>query len=198
MALTATLGGELIAIANPLVPEEQLTQTPSRLCRRVFEPRGLVVHVRPTPNSPTVGGVPYRSQVTITPDSKGIRGPGGRTWVKITKPLSGFVSNGYPEGRSNLISCSATIPDQPINPTSNLCRRLNPLATPDGLVIRARPTRFSPKRGGVAVKQELYLVEGYERIPDWEGEPRNWVEIVAPVPGFVSGDALIPCSSGTD
>lgn len=193
---TVVIGGQAAVFANSNTTPKQLAQADSDLCRRVFEQRGLVVHERPTPNSPRVGGVAYRSEVQLKTDFEGIRGPGGRTWVEITEPVAGFISNGYPGGRSNLTLCSDTaLPDRdpPPQPTASLCRRLDRKRTPKGLVVRAKPSRFSPQVGGVGVSQELYLVEDYQFIPDPDGEPRNWVEIEAPVAGFISGDALLPC-----
>lgn len=191
---TVFMGGQLGVWANPLRTDQQLAQSNSDLCRRVFEQQGLVVNERPTPNSPRVGGVAYRSEVELQRDFEGIRGPGGRTWVEITKPVAGFISNGYPGGRSNLTLCSdADLPGSQPQPTASLCRRLNRELTPKGLVVRARPSRFSRQVGGVVVGQKLYLVEGYQLIRDPDGEPRNWVEIESPVAGFVSGDALLRC-----
>ncbi|MGB3404018.1 MAG: SH3 domain-containing protein [Microcoleaceae cyanobacterium] len=191
---TVLLGGQGSVFANPMRNNQQLAQNNSNLCRRVFEQQGLVVHQRPTPNSPRVGGVAHRSEVALKADFEGIRGPGGRTWVEITAPVAGFISNGYPGGRSNLTLCSdEVVSDSPSQPTGSLCRRLNRELTPKGLIVRARPSRFSRQVGGVVVGQRLYLVEGYQFIRDPDGEPRNWVEIERPVAGFISGDALLAC-----
>jgi hypothetical protein len=194
VGLVSLMGGQPGVRADQKTIPQQLAQADSDLCRRVFEQRGLVVHERPTPNSPRVGGVAYRSEVQLKADFEGIRGPGGRTWVEITEPVAGFISNGYPGGRSNLTLCSDTsLPDPQPQPTASLCRRLDRKRTPKGLVVRAKPSRFSPQVGGVGVSQERYLVEDYQFIPDPDGESRNWVEIEAPVAGFISGDALLPC-----
>lgn len=191
---TVLISGQLSVLANSTKTDQQLAQNNSDLCRRVFEQQGLVVHERPTPNSPRVGGVAYQSEVELKADFEGIRGPGGRTWVEITAPVAGFISNGYPGGRSNLTLCSDEVMSDPQpQPTGSLCRRLDRKLTPKGLIVRAKPSRFSRQLGGVGVSQELYLVEGYQLIPDPNGEPRNWVEIESPVAGFISGDALLPC-----
>lgn len=191
---TILMAGQAEVFASPKPSDQQLAQDNSDLCRRVFEQQGLVVHERPTPNSPRVGGVAHRSQVQLKADFEGIRGPGGRTWVEITAPVAGFISNGYPGGRSNLTLCSdEAMSDPQPQATASLCRRLNRELTPKGLIVRAKPSRFSGQLGGVGVSQELYLVEGYQLIPDPNGEPRNWVEIESPIAGFISGDALLPC-----
>jgi hypothetical protein len=191
---TVLMGGAAEVLAGSQQLRQQLAQNNSDLCRRVFEQQGLVVHQRPTPNSPRVGGVGYQSEVALTADFEGIRGPGGRTWVEITAPVAGFISNGYPGGRSNLTLCSdEAVSDPQPQPTGSLCRRLDGELTPKGLVVRARPSRFSRQVGGVVVGQKLYLVEDYQFIADPDGEPRNWVEIELPVAGFISGDALLAC-----
>ena len=119
VSLSVSVGRQPEVSANSRITHQQLAQTDSDLCRRVFEQRGLVVHQRPTPNSPRVGGVAYRSQVELKPNFEGIRGPGGRTWVEITEPVAGFISNGYPGGRSNLTLCSdTTLPDPQPQPTA--------------------------------------------------------------------------------
>lgn len=176
-----------------LPSESRVGQTTSDLCRQVFEPQGLAIRRRPTPNSPRVGGVRYRDEVTLVRNSEGIRGPGGRTWIEITYPVRGFISNGYPDGRSNLVLCSDDLISQPPQQSASLCRRIDRRAAPRGVAVRARPSRFSSRVGGVPTGQEVYLVEDYQLVGDANNEPRNWVEIVEPLAGFISANTLIMC-----
>lgn len=200
LILTAFVGLQITAIANSkpeatkFIPEgEKFAQTTSDLCRQVYEKQGLIVRQRPTPNSPRVGGVAYNAEVTLIRNYQGIRGPGGRTWIEITFPMRGFISNGYPGGLSNLVMCSAKVaPKPPISPAS-LCRRVDLRAAPQGLAVRAKPSKFASRVGGVASGREVYLVEDYRLIPDPNNDPRNWVEIAEPVSGFISANSLIMC-----
>ena len=176
-----------------LPSESKVGQTTSDLCRQVFEPQGLAIRQRPTPNSPRVGGVRYRQEVTLVRNYEGIRGPGGRTWIEITYPVLGFISNGYPDGRSNLVLCSEDLISQPPQQSASLCRRIDRVAAPRGVAVRAKPSRFSSRVGGVPTGQEVYLVEDYQLIDDANNEPRNWVEIVEPLAGFISANTLIMC-----
>ena len=198
--LMIALGVQYRAIADEkatpskfLPSSETVVQTTFDLCRQVFEPQGLAVRRRPTPNSPRVGGVCYRGEVTLVRNYQGIRGPGGRTWIEITYPVRGFISNGYPGGASNLVSCSDRVISRPPRQPASLCRRIDFRAAPRGVVVRARPSRFSSRVGGVRAGREVYLVDDYQLIRDPNNEPRNWVEIVEPQAGFISANTLIMC-----
>ncbi|MGF1493481.1 MAG: SH3 domain-containing protein [Microcoleaceae cyanobacterium] len=208
VVLSVAIYGELSALAVRLSastseihqPHAQnystsLAQTNADLCRRVFQERGLVVRERPTPNSPIIGGVAFNETVTLVRNFQGIRGPGGRTWIEIVAPLGGFISNGYPDGLSNLVLCSGSPAPQPGTPEkrADLCRRIDFRAAPRGVVVRENPSRFSERVGGVPTGQEVYLVEDYQLIPDPNNEPRNWVEIFDPVEGYISANTLVMC-----
>lgn len=84
----------------------QIAQATASLCRQVNDGQGLIVHKRPTPNSPTVGTVDANQKVTLIEGYRNIRGPAGRTWVEVTSPISGFVSRGFPGNETNLIECA--------------------------------------------------------------------------------------------
>ncbi|MEL7037047.1 MAG: SH3 domain-containing protein [Cyanobacteria bacterium J06592_8] len=173
--------------------ESGVAPTTKDLCRQVFEAEGLTVRRRPTPNSPRVGGLQYQDEVTLVRNYQGIRGPGGRTWIEITFPMRGFVSNGYPDGRSNLVLCSDDVIGQPPQQPASLCRRIDRRAAPRGVAVRSRPTRFSDRIGGIPTGREVYLVSNYTLIRDRDNEPRNWVEIAEPLAGFISANTLIMC-----
>ncbi|MEB3886099.1 SH3 domain-containing protein [Lyngbya sp. CCY1209] len=173
--------------------DRAIAQTTADLCRRVSERRGLVVRSRPTPNSPVVGGVPYAQEVTLVRNYEGIRGPGGRSWIEITYPMRGFVSNGYPGGSGNLADCSEDVTEDDRPPARNLCRQIDRRAAPRGVVVRADPSRFSARRGGVPSGDQVQLAADYRLIRDPNGENRDWVRITSPVAGYISANTLIMC-----
>ncbi|MCG5061801.1 MAG: SH3 domain-containing protein [Limnoraphis sp. WC205] len=181
------------AVPSKFSPSEGSAETTSDLCRQVFEPQGLAVRARPTPNSPRVGGVRHKDEVTLVRNYQGIRGPDGRTWIEITYPMRGFISNGYPGGRSNLMLCSDDVISQPPQQPASLCRRIDRVAAPRGVAVRSKPSSSASRVGGIASGQEVYLVEGYKLIRDPNNEPRNWVEIAEPLAGFISANTLIMC-----
>lgn len=169
-------------------------QTTSDRCRQISEPRGLVVRARPTPNSPVVGQVSYAQKVTLATNAQGITGPGGRSWVEITDPVRGFISNGFPNSSGNLVDCSTGLAQTPsTRPSGSLCRQVDRRAAPEGVVVRAAPSRSAPRRGGVASGEQVQLASDYRLVPDPNGERRNWVRITTPVPGYISANTLIMC-----
>lgn len=172
------------------------------LCRRVNVKQGLAVRAAANPNSAVVGGVELNRQVTLVQGFKNISGPDGRVWVEISGPVRGFVSAGYPNSLNNLVNCDGTsasnpTPAQPAaQPTAtaaNLCRQVDRRAAPQGLLIRADATPTSALRGSVPTAGKVTLVSGYKLVRDKSGATRNWVEISAPVAGFVSANSLIMC-----
>lgn len=190
-------------------PEQVISQNMTSLCRRVYDRNGLVVHVRPTPNSPEIGRVEYNSQVTLTPNYQGIRGPEGGTWLEIAFPIKGFISNGLPNNPSNLVLCpnfGQSLPSEnprpnqrpnqrpnPINPNNSLCRQVNRRGAPKGLAVRADASRSSAYRGKIPAGGRVILVDDYRLVPDKNREARQWLEITSPVWGFVSASNLVRC-----
>ncbi|HEY9821554.1 MAG TPA: SH3 domain-containing protein [Candidatus Sericytochromatia bacterium] len=77
------------------------------LCRRVVQPPdGLVIRRDPSSTSPSVGGVAYLGQVTLTTNPPTVRRGENRDWVQISAPASGWVSNGFTSATSsNLAFC---------------------------------------------------------------------------------------------
>jgi hypothetical protein len=174
------------------------------LCQKVNVVNGLAVHLRPTSISPIVGNISYQQQVNLAPNHRNIRGPEGSTWVEINTPLKGFVSRGFPYNETNLINCdgSGTLyPAPPNNPNinnpninnPNLCRQINRQTAPRGLVVRSAPSRSSNRLGAVSVGDRVYLASSQQVYSDRNGENRQWIEITAPIPGFVAVDNLINC-----
>ncbi len=65
--------------------------------------------------------------------------------------------------------------------TASLCRQVN---DKQGLTVQKRPTPNSPVVGSLESNQQVKLIAGYRDIRGPAG--RTWVEITAPISGFVS------------
>lgn len=80
---------------------------PNSTCRRVSQPQGLIVRQGADVSSAFVGGVPYNSQVFLTTNPATVStDSSGRIWVRIARPLSGWVSNGLRNTPgTNLVYC---------------------------------------------------------------------------------------------
>lgn len=195
------------AIATPFAQAE-----PPDLCRRVTERRGLAVHRTPDPSQTQIGGVDPNANVTLAADAEPIVGSDGRIWIKITAPVEGYISNGPPNSGGNLAYCSGSarpspatpapqptptaqppVSETPAIPNGQFCRQVNGLVTPQGLAIRSAVSGPSEYLGGVTANGRVQLIEDYEYIPDPGGVQRSWVEIEAPIKGFVSVNSLIRC-----
>lgn len=90
-----------------LKPCETDTPPNKGLCRRVSQTQGLIVRQGPNTSANVVGGVDFNSQVflTTTPATTSTSSD-GRVWVRVAKPLEGWVSNGFKNsGSTNLVFC---------------------------------------------------------------------------------------------
>lgn len=65
--------------------------------------------------------------------------------------------------------------------TQSFCRRT---LAPSGLIIRQGPNPTSPQVGFVPFNEQVTLVQGFQGIQGPQG--RQWVEIAAPLRGYVS------------
>lgn len=212
LALVAIACGSIkdsgaIALLSPLAPDletvslesenfQNIVQNIGSLCRRSNVQAGLAIHQRPTPNSPVVSTLGFNQEVTLAVNARNYRGPGGRTWIEITSPIRGFVSQGFPNNQTNLINCDLQdnlAVDNTVIDNNRLCRQVDRRAAPRGVVVRADVSTTSTRVGGALSGSRVLLVDNYRLIPDRNGERRNWVEIVAPVRGFISAGTLIMC-----
>ncbi|NEN97117.1 MAG: SH3 domain-containing protein [Moorea sp. SIO3I7] len=88
------------------------TQTPSYLCRQVVYDGsgGIAVRSRPNINSSRRGLVSNGVKVTLinrSPQEQFFQDSQGREWARITYPVNGWMSNGFPRnGDQNLVVCS--------------------------------------------------------------------------------------------
>ncbi|NEP02897.1 MAG: SH3 domain-containing protein [Symploca sp. SIO2E9] len=84
------------------------TTTDSNLCRQVIydRPEGLVIRQRPNSNSRIVGEVFFRERVILVNPPEFRIDRENREWAKISFPIAGWVSNGFPNlGGTNLRAC---------------------------------------------------------------------------------------------
>lgn len=184
-------------------PGEPMQIAQANLCRRVRVPEGLIIRERPDPSSRFLGSVGYNGTVTLIENYQAIKGPDNRNWLQISGPIAGYVSNGFTAQQSNLVYCTGTVgtrpptttptPTTPPPTTTNLCRRVDPLRAPQGLAIRSDASGIAPYIGGVAPNERVTLVTNYSLIRDKSGAARNFVQITAPVAGYVSAASLVYC-----
>ncbi|MBD2547067.1 MULTISPECIES: SH3 domain-containing protein [Planktothricoides] len=179
-----------------------VAQASANLCRKVNSEKGLAVRSRPDPNSEQIGGLESNQQVTLAEGARKIPGPDGRLWVEIVSPINGYVAVGYPNSEVNLIDCQETSQETSVNQPQNspdreamvnLCRQVSGELAPEGLAIHAEASKGSTYRGGLPPGGRVMLVPNYQLIADQNGENRNWVQIAAPIAGFVAAANLIPC-----
>ncbi|NJL91230.1 MAG: SH3 domain-containing protein [Coleofasciculaceae cyanobacterium SM2_1_6] len=98
-------GGNVLpctTVVNP--PTTTPPVTPGGTCRLVRSPIGGGLAIRATPGGNLVGGVANGQTVTLA-NPPVTRVEGGRQWLQITAPVSGWVSNGQPGSSGNLGNC---------------------------------------------------------------------------------------------
>lgn len=79
---------------------------PTSACRRVVATDGLIVRQGASVSTPVVGQVAFNTQVTLSTTPATSKVDAGRVWVQISKPLSGWVSNGLQNAPgTNLVFC---------------------------------------------------------------------------------------------
>lgn len=191
--------------ANPMNQTSNVlvAQASQSLCRQVNTEQGLAVRAQPNPNSSQIGGVEANQQVFLTETANKITGPAGRLWVEIVSPINGYVAAGYPNSETNLIDCQETAVNLPENMTNeiatneiamvNLCRRVGGEIASEGLGIYSDASRLSAYRGGLPPGGRVMLAPNYQLIPDKNGYPVNWVQIMEPTPGFITAEPLLMC-----
>ena len=79
----------------------------ANLCRQVARPpQGLLIRREPRTTAALVGEVAYLGRVTLTSNPPTERKVDGRSWVQISSPARGWVSNGLDtQPESNLAYC---------------------------------------------------------------------------------------------
>ncbi|MBF2027085.1 MAG: SH3 domain-containing protein [Oscillatoriales cyanobacterium C42_A2020_001] len=181
-AIAAVGGVSMPAYANPGTSDAVIiAQTATAdLCRRVVNPpEGLVIRANPSTSAQRVGGVGRGERVTLTTSPATTNRDGaGRTWVQISAPNAGWISNGI-GGPGFLVYCGPTPPPPP----PSRCRRvINP---PEGLAIKREASRTSATVGGLAQYQRFTITTS-PATTSRDSEGRTWVQIEAPTAGWVS------------
>jgi hypothetical protein len=205
MTIAATTAIAAPALANPGMPaaeghpltqdllaQDRLAQDSaggsSDLCRKILTPpEGLNIRAKATSTSAIVGGVGKGETVTLTTSPATTQKEGSRTWVQISAPAAGWISNGV-MSPGHLIMCGTTPAPKPEpkpepKPTGSRCRRvINP---PEGLVIKSDASRSSSTVGGLALGEKMTLSNDPATTKK-DGEGRTWMQIESPQAGWVS------------
>ncbi|MBW4443632.1 MAG: SH3 domain-containing protein [Plectolyngbya sp. WJT66-NPBG17] len=81
--------------------------SPTATCRRVTQPQGLIVRQGANVSSAIVGGVQDNTQVFLTTNPATVSvDSSGRIWVRLARPVAGWVSNGLMNvPGTNLVNC---------------------------------------------------------------------------------------------
>lgn len=174
---------EILLSNQATANETTLSQNPATadLCRRIVSPpEGLVIRANPSTAAATVGGVARGQTITLTTSpATTSKDTAGRTWVQISAPARGWISNGLPGSGGHIVVCSG---DQP-PPPPNRCRRvLNP---PEGLAIRSQASKTANRVGGVGLYERMTLTTS-PATTSRDSEGRTWVQIEAPAAGWIS------------
>ncbi len=162
----------LIAAIDPADP----------LCRQVSRPpEGLAIRRSPSTSSAQIDGVGVGERVLVTNNPPTTsKDAAGRTWVQISRPSAGWVSNGF-SNPTNLSNCSTQNPPPP--PPPSRCRRvINP---PEGLIIRREANTGSAIVGQLSLYQRMTLTTAPPTTSK-DSAGRTWVQIEAPAQGWVS------------
>ena len=172
------------ATATPQTPSPNIGTT--SLCRRIdpnLAPQGISVHAAANRFATNRGGLAPGAQVLLAPNAQLLadqnREP--RTWIEISSPVVGYIPT------ESLINCNGPVAANPANPTpvnANLCREVEGRVAPDGLVIRAEPTRSAAYLGVVPPRARVSLVPNYQILRDRNSEAREWVQITTQYRGL--------------
>lgn len=73
-------------------------------CRLVTQVRGLVIRTGPG-SAEVVGGVAQNEKITLVSPMESKDTADGRTWIKIVKPMAGWVSEGFKNAGQNVAMC---------------------------------------------------------------------------------------------
>jgi len=184
------------------------------LCRQVggnVAPEGLGIYADASKLSPYRGGLPPGGRVMLVPNYQPIADRNGEpnNWVQIIQPIAGFIQANSlmmcddvgrslnantpisTTGTTTQTNATVNSPSTILNP--ELCRRVEDRFAPDGLAIRADAATTAAYLGGVEPGEDVYLVPNYQEIRDRNDSSRSWLEITAPIPGFISAGNLIMC-----
>lgn len=108
IAVSAPVRGFIQTVTLRLCPTSgNPNPNPTATCRRVNQPQGLIVRQGGNVSTPVVGSVGNNTQVFLTtnPATTSVDST-GRIWVRIAKPVAGWISNGFQNvPGTNLVNC---------------------------------------------------------------------------------------------
>jgi hypothetical protein len=85
-------------------PDPKPTPNPSS-CRLVTQVKGLAIRKEPMTTAEAVSGVGPNEKITLVMPAESKNTDDGRTWIKISKPAEGWVSEGFTNGSKNVTAC---------------------------------------------------------------------------------------------
>ena len=74
-------------------------------CRLVTQVKGLAIRKEPSTTSEAVAGVAQNEKITLVTPPEAKNTDDGRTWIKISKPAEGWVSEGFVNAGKNVAAC---------------------------------------------------------------------------------------------
>ncbi len=74
-------------------------------CRLVTQPMGLAIRKGPGGSNEAVSGVAQNEKITLVTPPESKNTDDGRTWIKISKPAEGWVSEGFVNAGKNVAPC---------------------------------------------------------------------------------------------
>jgi hypothetical protein len=87
-------------VVVPVTPNPNVSS-----CRLVTQPMGLAIRKGPGGSNEAVAGVAQNQKVTLVTPPESQNTNDGRTWIKISKPAEGWVSEGFANGGKNVGPC---------------------------------------------------------------------------------------------
>ena len=93
-----------LKMCGTVKPVPTPTPTEGSSCRLVTQVRGLVIRKGPG-SAEVVGGVAQNEKITLVSPMESKTTADGRTWIKIIKPMEGWVSEGFKNAGQNVAMC---------------------------------------------------------------------------------------------
>lgn len=87
-------------VVVPVTPNPNVSS-----CRLVTQPMGLAIRKGPGGSSEAVAGVAQNQKITLVTPPESKNTDDGRTWIKISKPAEGWVSEGFVNAGKNVAPC---------------------------------------------------------------------------------------------
>ncbi len=96
---------DLKMCGTPTKPTDKPTDKPTgSSCRVVTQVKGLAIRTAPS-SGDVVGGVAQNDKITLVSPMESKDTTDGRTWIKIVKPMEGWVSEGFKNAGKNVAAC---------------------------------------------------------------------------------------------